>query len=122
VPEEQWGELRLRLQPATALLRSPWPLARIRAVNQPGYTGEMAVDFEGPESFVLVYRDGYTVEVAALGGAEFAWLHALAQGATLADAVQSASRTDAGFEMGTALQAAVSRGAIVDFLVGEATI
>jgi hypothetical protein len=121
VAEEKWADLRFSLHPAAALLRSPWPLERIHAVNQPGYTGEMVVDFAGPESFVLVYRGGYTVEIAALGGAEFAWLHALAQGATLADAVQGASAVDAGFDMGSALQAAVGRDAIVDFSLGETT-
>ncbi len=114
VPEERWGELRFRLHPAHALLRSAWPLARIREVNLPGYTGEMAVDFSGTESFIQVTRPDYDTMVASLGAGEFAWLDALACGLTLDQALQRAAASQPDFDLAQALQDALRRRVLVD--------
>jgi hypothetical protein len=114
VPQERWGELRFRLHPAHALLRSPWPLARIREVNLPEYAGEMAVDFAGAENFVLVTRPDYDPTVASLAAGEFAWLDALARGLTLAQALQCAGAIQPDFDLAQALQDALRRRVLVD--------
>jgi hypothetical protein len=115
--QHQWGSLRFELQPAAALLRSPWPLARIWEVNQPGYTGEMAVDFTAAEHFALLTRPGFEVAVCSISAGEYAFLKALSSGFTLTVAVDAALAAAADFDLSLALTNAVKRGVFADFSV-----
>jgi hypothetical protein len=45
VPAEALPELRLGLEPSCRLVASAFPLLRIWQVNQPGYDGDLRVDF-----------------------------------------------------------------------------
>src|SRR5687767_15785454 len=58
--------LRPRLAPASALLASDWPLARIWVVHQDDYAGEVAVDLRSGPNRILVHRPRWRVQVRAL--------------------------------------------------------
>jgi hypothetical protein len=121
LPQERWGELCLELHPALALLRSPWPLARIREVNLPGYAGDMQVDFSGADHYIMVSRPGYEVCVTQLDAGPYAWLQALARGLTLARALAAGAAAQADFDLAGALQHALQHGALVNCHLPEET-
>lgn len=100
---EEWGELRFRVDPAHARLDKPWPLADIWRVNQPGYAGEMEIDFSRPCHALVHRRDGL-VEVAALSAGDVALLDALAADATLESATIAALAAQTDFDLGAGLQ------------------
>ena len=98
---EAWGELCFELDPAHAVLASDWPLARIWQVNQPGYAGDSAVDFDQAQT-VLVQRRGQGIAVDPLSCGEADLLRALAAGQSLALAVAAAAE-QAEFDLQSAL-------------------
>jgi hypothetical protein len=108
-PPEGWDALHFRLDPGHSILPSRWPLARIWAVNQPDYGGEMAVDFSQAET-VLIHRRGYVTAVEPLAPGEAAWLQALGEGVPLAEAVTTAVMADAAFDLLAALERHVGNG------------
>lgn len=114
VPPERWGDLRLRLHPASRLLASPYPVLRIWEVNQPGFPGEPSVDLGAGASWVLVVRPSETVEVRSLRPGEFALLAALAGDETLLAAVERALDVEPGLDPVGSLTRHVARGVLVE--------
>lgn len=96
------GALRLRLAPACALMVSDWPLGRIWEVHQDGYEGEVAVDLGAGPDRILVHRPRWRVDVCALPAGDYAFLHSLACGAGLGDALEAAVRDDPAFDPASA--------------------
>lgn len=110
-----WEGLRFRLDPAHALFVSPWPVARLWEVHQPDYAGDFTVA-PGAQA-VLVQRREAGIAVEALADAEHAWLHALADGARLAEAVEAAMEASVataddghGFDLAEALRKHIATG------------
>jgi hypothetical protein len=103
VPPEAHAGARLSLAPGTALLESPWPLARIWEVHQDDYTGEFAVDLTAGADRILVHRPRFRVGVAALSAGEFGFLREARHGAPLARALEAALAADARFDLATAV-------------------
>jgi hypothetical protein len=105
---EQWGELHFTLDPAHAILKSPWPLAHIWEVNQPNYEGCFVVDFDEAQT-VLIHRRpaGMAVEALVPGEAEF--LSALSGDAPLETAVAHAA-SQPGFDLSATLQRFIGNG------------
>lgn len=60
------AELRLRLHPSAALIRSKWPLCDLWALWKREDDDEVSVEVEGRPSAVLVYRHGFQVKSEAL--------------------------------------------------------
>lgn len=106
-----WGGLCFRLDPGHRLLASAWPLARIWAVNQPGYEGDFTVDFAQGQS-VLVQRQAEGVRVIALTTSEYRFLEVLGQGRALAEAVAVALEHDPDFDLGAVLHTHLGSGLI----------
>jgi hypothetical protein len=106
---EHWAALRFTPDPAHAVMVSRWPLARIWQVNQTDYTGDMQVDFSLAQG-VLIQRRGGRVVVEEIKQGEAALLQALSTRATLGDAVDAATRLDAGFDLAAALQRLLTCG------------
>ncbi len=77
-------DLRLRLHPSLQVLASPHPFHSIWAMNQPGATPHALAGL-GAES-ALVARSGLTVLTAPLTAPAAAFLTALVEGASLAEA------------------------------------
>ena len=115
VPEDRFGDLRVTLHPACALLESRWPLAQLWRIHQPGYAGAMAVAFDtGPER-VLVYRPEFRVCVLALDPAEHAFLAAAHDGLRLDEAFARAATAEPDFVLDTCLTRWVADRIIIDF-------
>lgn len=110
-PPERWGELRFRLDPAHAMLESPWPIYRIWEVNQVGYGGDFSVDFALPQA-VAIYRRQAEVVVEATNGGECAFIDRLARGETLEQAVEQAVARGADFDLASALQRFIANGVL----------
>jgi len=105
---EDWPGLHFRLDPAHAVLRSDWPLARIWAVNQPGYAGSFQVDFDAAQT-VLIQRRPTGTSVEAIHPGDAVLIEALSSGHTFGTAVELATRSD-GFDLQAALQRFIANG------------
>ena len=119
IPAEEYGALRFKLHPTVRLVQSHFPILRIWQVNQPTFTGEMAVDWDAPSESLLIHRDtvdGASVLIERLSGAAYAFLHALARQAAFADAAACALDTEATFDLQGFLLESVQSGVIVDFI------
>jgi hypothetical protein len=110
-PPRAYGQLLFSLHPACGLVRSPYPVLRIWAVNQPDAADEV-VDLSSGADFVLIRRAAEGVEMRRIAAADFAILHAFSQGAVLADALETAQAIDPDFDLGAALRRFMGLGVL----------
>jgi len=103
---------RLRLAPPCALLASKWPLARIWAVHQDDYEGEIAVDLNAGPDRILVHRPKWRAQVRALAPGDYRLLDCARQGTALSEALEAAAAEDPGFDPSLALAGWVDAGVI----------
>jgi hypothetical protein len=88
-PESVAG-MRLRLVPSLRCVSAPAPVLAVWRANQPGTAGE-AVDLgTGPE-FILVLRTDDGVQLRGLQAGDFAFVEAIAAGATLETALEASA-------------------------------
>ncbi len=90
--------LRLRLLPSLQVLASDWPLATLHAAHQ--HRGDAADDeafapvrealAAGRSESVVVARSGWRAQVTALDAASHAWMQALHDGRSVAEALAAA--------------------------------
>jgi hypothetical protein len=119
VPADEHAELRFTLHPAVRLIASAHPLLQIWQVNQPGYAGELGIDWEKPGDALLLRREDVEVVIEAISPAAYAFLSAVAAGQGLESAAEAAFTAvgDAGeFDLQGFLSASVTGGVIVDFV------
>lgn len=93
--------LRMRLRQVCTLLRSPWAIANIWRAHQPA--GPPWPEDIAKPSRHLVCRPNWRVEVMPLSPGEFVALEAIAEGATLGAALESATDADPEFDPTAAL-------------------
>jgi len=116
VPAERLPTLRMRIHPSCRLIASSFPVLRIWQVNQPGHTGELAVDFDTAPDRLRIRREPDGVALDRIDAGAFAWLKKLAAGATLATAIERAQGADAAFDLGAALHRCIGDGTITGTL------
>jgi hypothetical protein len=108
---EQLPALQVLLHPSLTLLRSRFPFVSAWEVNQPG--ADQAIRcWKGEDA--AVFRPRYEVQVMRLTNGGFAFLSALAHGATLASAIESAVRDAAGFDLAANLAMLAGSGVAVE--------
>jgi Putative DNA-binding domain len=112
IPQETYGRLRFTLHPACGLMRSPYPVMRIWAANQPHAAGDEAVDLSSGAEFILIRRAAEGVEMRSIAAAHFAILDAFSLGASLADALETALAIDPDFDLGEALRCFIGLGVL----------
>lgn len=113
VPPDRLAALRLRLDPSCRLVASSHPILAIWKAHQPE-TGPAREDAPPAEAErLLVRRDPHGVSIERIDAAEFAWLGALAAGATLGASIDAAQAADVAFDLGAALRARIADGTIV---------
>lgn len=112
IPPEAYGHVLFTLHPACGLLRSPYPVVRIWAVNQPESTDDEVVDLSSGADFVLIRRADEGVEMRRIAAADFAMLDAFSQQAHLAPALEQARAIDPDFDLGAALRRFISLGVL----------
>ncbi|MFA5240755.1 MAG: DNA-binding domain-containing protein [Sulfuricella sp.] len=115
IPPEQFKQLRFRMNPASALLASGYPVQRIWEVNQPGFAGDQGVDLALGGVKLLIIRRGFQIELQALGAGEFSMLESLAAGCTVAEAYDQAERVEPEFDFMLFLKRHLSGGTMVSF-------
>lgn len=118
VPPEQFGRLRCRIHPASALLASGYPVHRIWEVNQPGFEGDQGVDLSLGGVRLLILRRHFQIEMHPLGAGEFAMLEKLAASRTVADAYASAALAEPDFDLRLFLERHLAGGTVVDLYGG----
>lgn len=99
----------VRLRPGHALLASEWAVADIWQAHQSPPAGPLPQDLASP-CRALVYRPAWRVQVRRLGPGEWAALGLLAEGTTLAGALEAGLDGDTNFDPGAALQAWLAEG------------
>ncbi|MDC7787089.1 DNA-binding domain-containing protein [Rhodoplanes sp. TEM] len=102
------GTLRVALHPSAAIVRSPFPVVTIWAMNS-GTAALGPVDFDTPED-ALVLRPHLDVTVTRLPPGAAAFLAALRADAAIADAAVAALADDAGFDPTAALALLIGSG------------
>lgn len=113
VPTEHLATIRLRLHPAVTLHRSRWPIGSLWS-QLLAATDPRELDMSCRED-VLVARRLISVEVRVLPEGAFELVAALAEGATLAQAVERASATGLDFDLASQLRGLFDAGAIAGF-------
>lgn len=119
VPPQQYESLRLRLHPSARLLASPYPVARIWQVNQPGWRGEQTVALAEGGAQWLVIRRRLEVKIEPCRAGEYAWLEHLAAGRPLGEATEAALAAEPGFDLTACLRRHIEQETIVDFDLEE---
>jgi hypothetical protein len=108
---EQLPVLQVLLHPSLTLLRSRFPVVSAWEVNQPG--ADQAIRcWKGEDAAVV--RPRYAVQVLRLAEGGFAFLSALAEGATLASAIEAAVRDNAAFDLAANLAMLAGSGVAVE--------
>lgn len=113
------GALRMTLHPSLQILRSRHAVVTIWAMNA-GETGLASVDPDMPEDAVIL-RPEFDVTVRTLPSGGAAFLLALAQGTTLADAAGRAVADDAGFDIAANLAGLIGAGGVAAFTLADAS-
>jgi hypothetical protein len=98
LPPTRLLEARLGLHPSCQLLASPYPIDRIWKVNQVCGDDVEAVDLAEGGVRLLVYRAGEDVGWQKFSPGEFAFLRAIAFGASLGEAAATATEVGNGFD------------------------
>jgi len=117
VAPEDYGRLRFRLNNASRLLRSAWPIDAIWRVNQVDYTGDQSVDLESGGVSLLLQRNENRMVLITLSEVEWRFLAALNDGQTLKFAFECAMRTDPATDLGALLHTYVGRTTLVEFFL-----
>lgn len=118
IPADAHGALRFKLHPAIRLVASPYPLLRIWQVNQPDYTGEMAIDWQCEPETLLLRREHDAVVIESLSAAAIRFLAAIADGEPLDAATGAALTVNAAFDLQGFLLQCVQSEIIVDISRG----
>ena len=107
---EALGDLRLQLHPSAAILRSPFPIVTIWAMN----SGELELQpieiGEGEDA--LVVRPHLDVEIRELPPGGAAFLQSLADGLPMRDAIGTALADHAGFDLTGSLAGLIGSGVV----------
>src|SRR5262249_49383171 len=118
IPESKYAGLRFLLQPSCQLLESHFPVDRIWEANQPGNDGSLDADpSEGCR--LVIHRQEQEVRFFRVSDADFRFLHAIADGATLEEAYVLAASGNAAFDATAALTSCLSRGLFRGLLADE---
>lgn len=118
VPAARCDSLVFRLHPASVLLASSYPVHRIWQVNQPEWSGDTRVSLDEGAVRLLLFRNGYAIEIEPLQAGEFALLEGLASGLTVTEAYGCARASETEFDLQVCLARRALQGLIVDFKDG----
>ncbi len=110
ISPEHYERVQLRLQAASRLSSSPYPILQIWRVNQQDGATDTLIDLNAGAEHVLARQTSDGLQLLPLDAGQFALLAALARGDTLGVALQTALDVDARFDLGQALALAFMHG------------
>jgi len=117
VPEDKYGELRFKLNPASQIYQSNYPIAKIWQVNQVDWKGDGFVDLQLGGCELLVYRKNFSTTIKPLSKGEYAMLHGLSSGKNINTTFCKAFEVQNDLDLGTFLQQMIQEGILVDVQV-----
>lgn len=115
LPIERLLQARLRLAPATRLIRSPWPIHAIWLFN----SAEGAPKPAPGAQDVLVTRPAFDAEMACLAPGGAAFVAALMQDRSFGAAHDAATALAPDFDLAVTLGLLIRAGAVTDLIEGE---
>jgi len=124
VPGDRLPRVTLQLAPSCRLIASAFPIYTIwqkagSETTSPDDRGIVS-DLDCAEGDrLIVRRDAGGIGVEHLAAGEFAWLDALAAGATLGTSIDAARRADPAFDLGRVLHAHIGAATIVGVAVAD---
>lgn len=113
----RYSELKIRFQPFTQLMSSPYPLLHIWEVNQPEYQGDQTVDLAEGGVDLLVFRHQRNVGFKLLTAGEYGFLKLLDAETNLGAACESALLNDEAFDLDATLQWHFRNGTLAAFVL-----
>jgi len=114
LPAHRQSKIRFVWAAGTALIASPFPIARIWRIHQADFDGEFSVDWPAGE-VALVAREGLRVTVRAVGVGDAAFVAASMGGSALDAAAERALVSDAQFDIARLLQQLIAANVICGF-------
>ena len=115
VPIERYNDLKFKLNPATRLFASRFPVHKVWEVNQPAYCGDQAVNLDMGGVRLLVKRNRHRVELQTLTDGEWTFLQGIASGMDFAGICDLTFQTDPLLDLNGLVSQSVARFVIVDF-------
>lgn len=113
LPPDAVARLRLTPHPSLRLIASPWPVLSLYAANRPGADpAATALDLSRAED-VLVIRPDLAVDLHALPAGGCRFVAALAAGARLAEAANTAGFADPAADLALTLAILIRAGAFI---------
>ena len=122
VPPAAYATVRFRLHPAARLLRSDFPIIRIWQVNQAGCAGEQLVDLDAGADLMLVRRTAQGIDIRRLDPGDFQLLTALAEGQSLAEALEASLACAPLFDLGAALRRCFELGVFTEMTYDQSRL
>jgi hypothetical protein len=119
IPAERLAGLRLSLHPSVSLLQSQFPFLSLWHANQ--QAGDVALPQWRAEA-ALIARPMLEVEVWNLPPGGFAFVTALARGATMAEAAEAAASAAPDFDLAVNLALLIQANIATGFLQDEAVV
>jgi hypothetical protein len=113
--------LVLTTHPGLRLVETRWPIERIWSANQADGDPDLTIDLDSGGVRLQVYRRGDRVMLKSLSPCEFAFLQALANGDSLANAADAALRLDLLFDLAVALGTILEDGVVTGFRLEPAS-
>jgi Putative DNA-binding domain len=121
IPAEDVGALQFRLSPAVSLITSAYPLLQIWLFNTQNVHSDYdaasidsPIDWEIEAAYFVVSRIDNTVEIRELSHAAYTFLAALRAKSSLANALDTALRLDAQFDLQQTLSQFIEWQLLVD--------
>jgi len=118
VPPERLPNITLRLAARCRLVASAYPILRIWQGTASGDVGDPRAPTNALGDRLTVRRDPDGIVLERLSAGDFAWLAALADGVTLAGAIDAAQKANPTFDLGRTLHAQIGNGTIAAIVEG----
>lgn len=121
VSPDHYDVLRFKLNPASQLVASVYPVFQIWRVNQPDWRGDETVSLDSGGDRLLVMRQRHGIEIERLSEGDYVLLRHLSAGETLFRASEQAMASDPKFDLTASLRRHVVGQTVVAFDTGSRT-
>jgi len=111
----QYHALRFHLNPSTRLVASSYPIFQIWRANQSDQQDDYTISLDGGGDWLLVMRRDDDIEIKSIKPADWCFLRALADGATLHAAFTRGIAADLSFDLAKCLREHILGRTLIGF-------
>jgi len=115
VSESEVLKLKFELAPSVALIKSDFPIEKIWRMNQLNAPQEGTIEILDSETLLLLYRDGFKIEMKSLSKGEFELLGSFLYGKTFEQAIKISTDAENDFSIQVALNKYIEQGVVCGF-------